>query len=392
MQGASAGHQRRRKKSRSSAGRSLYYRLILRNMLTDRNRVLVTITSIAGGCVLMVIGFALRYGISGVPDRQFGEILTYDAEIFFDAGVNTDASAEIESILTENGLQHILLRKESCVFEEDGSYNALTMTIAENGMLEGYFALCDINSGETLDLPDSGALVPRRFWEYYGIGVGETVSVYDSAMNQYELCVAGVFENYYGQIFFLSPRAYEEAFGSAPENNCFFVKTGSMSLRELQKKLDGVEGLSKVSDASADRNMIEQFTSSLNFVVYLMLFIAGVMACFIVANFTMTFIQRKTGELTIMRINGFTSGECIRYVAVDLIVTTVLGTAVGLAVGGVMGSYILGVTETSYIQMIREPRLESFLYSALITFGFSVLTNGFALRRIRNLKLTDINL
>ena len=157
------------------------------------------------------------------------------------------------------------------------------------------------------------------------------------------------------------------------------------------KKLSGIEGVLRVSDAAADRSMIEQFTSSLNFVVYLMLFIAGMMACFIVANFTLTFIQRKTGELTIIRINGFTTGECIRYLAADLTVTTVLGTAVGLAAGGVMGARILGVTETPYIQMIREPRLESFLYAALITFGFSVLTNGFALRRIRRLKLTDIN-
>ena len=137
--------------------------------------------------------------------------------------------------------------------------------------------------------------------------------------------------------------------------------------------------------------MIGQFTSSLNFVVYLMLFIAGVMACFIVANFTMTYIQRKTGELTIMRINGFTSSECIRYLALDLVVTTVLGTALGLVLGGLMGARILRVTETPYIQMIREPRFESFLFAALITFAFSLLTNGFALRRIRKLKLTDIN-
>ena len=72
-------------------------------------------------------------------------------------------------------------------------------------------------------------------------------------------------------------------------------------------------------------------------------------------------------------------------------VTTVLGTAVGLVLGGLMGSRILRVTETPYIQMIREPRFESFLFAALITFAFSALTNGFALRRIRKLKLTDIN-
>ena len=68
----------------------------------------------------------------------------------------------------------------------------------------------------------------------------------------------------------------------------------------------------------------------------------------------MTYVQRKTRELTIMRINGFTTRECISYAAVDLIVTTILGTLLGLPLGGFLGHIILSTTETPYIQMIRE--------------------------------------
>ena len=381
-----------RKKTATSARGGLYARLIVRNMKTDWNRVLVTIVSIAGGCVLMVTGFALRYGISGVPERQFGGIMTYDAEVIYDAGTNANVVSDIEDVLDDSALPHVNLRRQDTVYEMNESLNALTMIVAEDGGLDGYYKLRGIDSSaEPISLPDSGVLVPRRFSEYYGVGAGDGVTVYDTAMNRCEIKISGVFENYYGQIFFLTPQSYKEIFGVSPTNNCFFVKTGDMSLDELQNRLSDVEGVVSVNDATAARSMIEQFTSGLNFVVYLMLFIAAMMSSFIVANFTMTFIQRKTSELTIMRINGFTSGECIRYVALDLIVTTVLGTAVGLAGGGVMGQHILRVTETPYIQMIREPRLESFLFAALFTFVFSLLTNGYALRRIRKLKLTDIS-
>ena len=210
-------------------------------------------------------------------------------------------------------------------------------------------------------------------------------------MNLNEVRIAGVFENFYGQLFFLSPQGYEEIFLSAPERNCFFVKTDGMELDTLQQKLADVKGLVKVNDASAERNVIGQFTASLNFVVWLMLFIAAVMACFIVANFSMTYVQRKTKELIIMRINGFTTRECISYAAVDLIVTTILGTLLGLPLGGFLGSTILSTTETPYIQMIREPAAQSYLYSAIITCGFSALTNSYALRRIRKLKLSDMS-
>ena len=390
MQGAQQTASRKAT-ARSSSKGSLYLKVILRNMQNDWVRVLVTIVSIAGGCVLMVVGFTLRYGISGVPGRQFGGIQTYDAEVYYNASANPDAAEEISRILDENGMQHIALHRESTLYERNGSLSAVTLTVVDDGALDGYFALRSTAHGGALQLPQRGALVPRRFSEYYSVDVGDAVGVYDASMSQVEVPISGVFENYYGQLFFLTPEAYEDAFGAPAEQNCFFVKTNGASIPDLQEKLDGVQGLVRVADATADRSMIEQFTSSLNFVVYLMLFIAGLMACFIVANFTMTYIQRKTGELTIMRINGFTSGECIRYVAADLVVTTLLGTAAGMVVGGFLGSHILRITETPYIQMIRDPNPKSFLFAALITIGFSIVTNSFALRRVRKLKLTDVS-
>ena len=58
MQGGTSSSTKK-KKTRTSAKKSLYVRLILRNMKTDWSRVLVTIVSIAGGCVLMACSLLL---------------------------------------------------------------------------------------------------------------------------------------------------------------------------------------------------------------------------------------------------------------------------------------------------------------------------------------------
>ena len=380
-----------KRKSRSSSGGRLYSRLILRNMWTDRVRVLVTIVSIAGGCVLMTVGFTLYFGISGVTDRQFGGIQTYEAEVFYDTGENGNAEAEIEALLEQDGLQHIRVRKKDGVFEVDGTLDALTLIVAEKGSMDGYFDLRSIETSEKLDLSDEGVLVPRRFWESHGEKLDGKVPVYNADMDRVEIPIVGVFENYFGQIFFLTPEGYESCFQTAPVANCFLVRTDGLSLDDLRERLEPVKGLERVRDAAADRVTIEQFSQSLTFVVVFMLFLAGMMACFIVANFTVTYIQRKTKELTIMRVNGFSSGECIRYASADLIVTTALGTLIGLAAGSWLGARILGTTETPYIQMIREPNVKTFLYSGLITVGFSAITNSIVLQRIRRLKISDIN-
>ena len=380
-----------RKKARRSSGRSLYSRLIFRNMRTDWTRVLVTIASVAGGCMLMVIGFTLRYGISAVTGRQFGQIMTYEADVFYNADENADAAAEIEAILDQNALPHARVRKASSLYDADGTLYSLTLIVADEGELEGFYHLHSVADGSAIPLPESGALVPRRFWEAYGIGAGDTAAVYDDDMKLRELKVAGVFENYFGQLFFLTPEGFEEAFGAEAGDNCVLVKTGGVPLDGLREKLAGVKGLVNIEDAAAERTVVEQFSATLSFVVWFMLFLAALMACFIVANFTMTYLQRKTRELTVMRINGFSADECVRYAAVDLLVTTALGTLLGLVVGGLVGYRILLVTETPYLQMAREPVWQTYVFSALVTCLFSALTNGLALRRVKRLKLSDIS-
>ena len=135
-----------RKKAGRSAKGNLYSHLIFRNMRTDWSRVLVTTVSIAGGCILMVVGFTLRYGISGVPDRQFGGILTYEAEVFYNSDENANASSEIEEILDRNALQYVKVRKADAVFKADDTLNGLTLIVAEKGSLDGYFALQDLDT------------------------------------------------------------------------------------------------------------------------------------------------------------------------------------------------------------------------------------------------------
>ena len=125
--------------------------------------------------------------------------------------------------------------------------------MAESGSLEGFYSLRSIADGTPLELPVSGALVPRRFYEYYKIPVGETLTVYDSKMRPCALRVADVFENYFGQLFFLTPQAYEEIFGVQPVENCLFVKTNGMTLDQLQEKVAGVQGFVRVADAAAER-------------------------------------------------------------------------------------------------------------------------------------------
>ena len=163
-----------------------------------------------------------------------------------------------------------------------------------------------------------------------------------------------------------------------------------MSLSDLEDKVDDIAGFRQLRDAASDRERLDKLSSVLNAMIFMLLGLAGVMAYFIVMNLSVTYIQQKTRELTIMRINGFTVRECVSYVSWDLVITTMTGILLGLVAGHFLGQMVLPVAEGPYMKFVHEPDIRTYLYAALITAGFSLLVSSAALRRVKYLKLSDI--
>ena len=377
------------KKTGRSAKKSLYTRLILLNMRTDLSRVLVTTVSIMGCCMMLVAGFTMKYAVSRVNARQFGQIVEFEGELYFDGTRNENAEAELRAVLDREGLRYLPVRKADVIFQIGDTLSSGTAIVAEQGRLDGFYSLRDTESGEALGPTDGGVLVPGRLLEYYSLHVGDELMLYNTRMNRMEAPVTGSFNNYFGQLLFFTPAGYEAVFGEEAMHNCFLVRLGELSLDELQKKLTGIEGFESLLDAHAERERFDNLSAVLNLVIAMLLVLAAVMSYFILMNLSMTYIQRKTKELTIMRINGFTVAECVRYAAWDLVLTTAAGIVLGLAVGHPIAVAIVKLVEQSHLQFVREADVRTFIYCALIMLGFSVAINGFALSKIRNLKLSD---
>ena len=376
---------------RVNSRKSLYSRLILRNMRTDSLRVAVTTVSIMGCCLLLVCGFNLKFAISRVNERQFGQIIRFEGELYYDSAKAADAEEKLRRILDREGLVSLAVKKEDLLFRGDDTISTGTVVVGEAEPLSAFYGMKDYETKEPLTLTDEGVLVSSGFTDYFDLHAGDSFLLYDAGMDQLDVQIAGVFGNYLSHRIFFTPAGYAASMGEAAENNCFLVKLGSMSLDELQQQVQDVPGFRSLKDATADRARFDIMSMILNVIIVTLLILAAVMVYFILMNLTMTYIQRKSRELTVMRVNGFSTRECIRYAAWDLVLTTLAGVALGLFFGIRIASWIERMLEGPYAQFVREPDLRTFLFSALITLFFSIVINGYALGTIRKLKLSDIN-
>lgn len=380
----------RKAKSAKRRRGSLYSRLILQNIRNDRKRVLVTVISIAGCCALLMIGFTIRYSISRVLERQYGGIMKYNTEAVLDTAANPAAAEEVSAILAEAGIPHTDADIRSMFTDTESGTVQIRLICTDAGALADYFALTDAETGALLSLPESGVLIPRRLAEVSGLHTGDMLKVYQAGSETREARISGIFENYLDVPVLCSPAALKGIFGDDAARNTLLVRTDGDVPSILTQRLKGVSGFLALSSAETYRPLFESFTTILNLVVLLMILLAVMIACFILLNLVNTYVMNKKQELTIMRINGFTARETIRYASLESYGTTLAGIPLGIAVGWIIASAARSGLDQPFIQFCRDPHWVPFAASAIITLLISGTIHMVSFRKIRTLKLSDL--
>ncbi len=157
----------------------------------------------------------------------------------------------------------------------------------------------------------------------------------------------------------------------------------------LEDGSNSVPGYFSTVKSDYERPIVDTSTETVDTVVVLFIFIAGLMAGVVLLNLENMYVTRKKRELTIMRINGFTIREVIGYVARETVVTTVAGIIPGIAAGALFAIKIIGTLEQMMIRFVHKPDFVAFAAAGL-TAVFTVIVNCIALRKVRYLKLTDV--
>ena len=382
---------RRKNRKTKNDQKSLYTRLILLNMTSDMKRVVVTIVSIAGCCILMMVGFSMKFAMDRVPDQQYGRVMTYDAELLFDSEISPTAQKDLSDMLDSLGATYIVVNRTSMLYEIPDGMTACTAITADQEEIRDFYHLFGV-SGEKKEiiLEDHGVAIPKRMHEEYSVNINDSTVFLDAAMERYEMPVTAIFDNYIGNLVFFSPAAWEEIFGSPLQKNCFFIKTNGLSLEELQDSISRIPGFLNLKDASSGKQLIQSTAVSMTVLIVVMIAIAAVMSYFILINLTGSYMIHKKKELTIMRINGFSTPECIRYAATELVISTIIGILLGIVLGRVLSYLAIRMIEQSYLQMVRTIDWRSVIFSSLITACFSLIVNSLSLHKIRHLKLSDV--
>ena len=393
MQDSVPGFKRKSRKvnaNRKTRKGSLYGHMILLNMLSDKKRVIVTIASVAGVCTLLSAGMTMNFAVKKSINQQFSDIEVYDIKVTFDSAVSDSVESDIAAILDEEGVEYVSLSDRNVTYDLNGKLFSCELICGDISKLDQFFIRRDPSTMEVISDKGDGIWIHYQTAHKSGLKTGDAITLYDAAMNPYSTTVTGIYENRVGYHAFMDGEVYFDIFGKRPVNNTYYIKTNGKNEVALTARIAQVEGFLKSVSQKQRLDEVQSMAAVLDLLSLLFIAIAAMMAYFILLNLVNMYITQKKKELTIMRINGFTVKETIRYVSLELIVTTILGIVFGLLLGSLLGVRILSLIEGSGLHIIKDIQFEAWGAAALITVFFATIISAWALRKVKYLKLTDV--
>ncbi len=386
-----AAPEGRKKSGNGSSRLSLYSRLIIRNMLSDSKRVLVTIVSVAGSCALILIGLTISHSMSSGIDIQFDEVYRYNYLVDYDIEENSEIEKQIEELLDRNGAEYIRVAMNKKMFMSNDQLDTVDILCGNLEEIQE-FTLC--NDPETkeemkMDSHAPGVYVPLKMDEIAGYSKDGYITIFSGNMEPFDVKVNDIFMLYTARFLIMSDEAYREVFDEAPNYNVYQIRIDEKKAEEIRTQMENLEGVDKYYHSFDRKYMLNSFVATSRLSVILLTVMAFIMAYFILLNLVNLFVNQKKRELTIMRINGFTVREVKNYVGREMIMTTLIGIIIGLLAGSYIAYRIILLLEMINC-FDRRVYFLGWLFAAAITGLFSAFISAQALRKVKHLKLTDI--
>ena len=417
MKGGNPEKRRGRKKvSGKRRGRSLYSRLILRNMIDDKARVTISFVIIGFSCMLIGTGITAKLAFDGMVEKELEDVHKYDLRMDLSDTANSSTSimdelkgdeekkeaeeetrrqtiSEIEKVMESRGAEYLPVTYESNMYYWDDRLDGATIICGDPDRLDDYFGIRDVKTGEKLTLPDEGILVQNKMAESYGMTEGKVLPIMDNALQLHDAEIKGMFHNYLGRVILVSPEAYMGIFGKENTITSYFIRMDGgdeEALTELREALLDADADLRFDTPDTIAEQFKEAAKLYNLVVIITTLIAILMTFMILTNLANIFMSRKKNELTVMRVNGFSIRQTKGYLSRETIVTAAAGIILGVLTGGLMDPWIISQLEQPDQNFVRTFQPAAWIAAAAMEIIFAVIIYSSVFRKVKNLNLRDI--
>jgi putative ABC transport system permease protein len=206
------------------------------------------------------------------------------------------------------------------------------------------------------------------------------------------ITVVGITEQYVSHYVYLTPELYERTFGEPPANNVVLAMAladGTAAHDALSEALLEKAGVTTVQFNDDITSSFADMLDSLDSVVFVLIFSAGMLAFIVLYNLTNINVTERQREIATIKVLGFYDSEVNAYIYRETAALTVLGCALGLLLGIALEAFVITTVEIDIVMFGRTIHAPSYVYSAALTLLFAVIVNIAMWPRLRGIDMVE---
>ena len=364
---------------------SFSWKVTFRNLFRYKKRFVMTVIGIAGCTALLLTGLGLQDAINDIIDKQYGEIVHYNAVVTTEDDLPAASQQELDDLLGAGGAVESFTRVQSASMVASGpdkaDVHASVVVPEDPGGLADFLTVRTRVGHEPLSIGDDGVVLAEKLANELGVGVGDTVRLAEqdemgnATDKTFDLTVTGVMENYIYNYVFIGPGEYARMEGGQPAFSTYYAVTSSDAGERAQFN-DAVRAIDGVKTVAYNDEVIDAYKSmlkSVGLIVIVLVVAAAALAFIVLYNLTNINITERQREIATLKVLGFTPREVSAYIYRETMLLSVIGCAVGLVLGVFMEGFVVVTAEVDQVMFGRTIHAASFVIAFLLTMLFTVL-------------------
>lgn len=370
------------------------FKICFRNIFRYKRRLCMTLIGIAGCTALIYAGLGLQSSVNNIGNKQFTEIRKLNLEVYFKQEINYEQSKKVSEFIEnqENVTKATPVRQQSLTVEANDNKKEIFYIVADEQSIGEYINLKERKSQDKIKLNDDGVVITEKLSYILKVDVGDKIKILDNEIEVY-VKVIGVTENYLYNFMYLTPKVYENIYGEEIKYNQIFVNmVGNLTEEEERVLAENIKQNENISGIVLERQNNEEFQTSLTSlmsIVILFIGCASLLSFVVLVNLNNINIEERKRELATIKLLGFYKREMESYVFRENIILTIFGTIIGLVFGVAILGVIIQSAEVETIFLSKEPNITNMLIASIMTISFTLITNLFMKKKIKNIDMID---
>ena len=367
---------------------SFLNKVMLRNVMRYRQRMLMMLVGVGGCTALLLTGFGLRDSLVNIVSDQFDTVTVYDLSVYFSGPQDAQQQELFVEELGDDGHQVLFLYQTSAELDYNNSVRELYLMVSDHRIRDFvHFA----KDGDDLGMPGlNEVFLSAGMAEHMDIEAGDTILLRDSSMRTLEVKVAGIYDNMISNYAFVTQETYAAQLGQAPGAQMAFINVSDgADVHGVSKIIASQKSVLNVTASVDSAAQVTSMLDALDMVVLTVVICAAALAVIVLYNLTNININERIREIATIKVLGFHATESAMYVFKENLLLSFLGIVVGMPMGKYLLAFVISQIKVDIVYL--QPRISgiSCVVAVVLTILSAVIVDFLLYFRLEKINMAE---